>query len=93
MGSREEYLDKLETLMREEYISKINVLEEKIDTIIKKLDSVEKNTDKMSKHIDFVDTTYAKLKTPLFWMCDRVNLLRGYRREPESIKSKIEEQD
>ena len=47
----------------------------------------------MSKHIDFVDTTYAKLKTPLFWMCDRVNLLRGYRREPESIKSKIEEQD
>lgn len=94
MNPREEYLEKLEQIVREEYITKIFELETKIDSIIKKLDLMEKDTSKMSGHIDFIDTTYSKLKTPLFWMCDRVNLLRGVPREPPIIKnSTVEDQD
>lgn len=90
---RQEYVENLEKLVREEYLEKIKQLEHKIDFIIKKLDSMEKDTNKMSNHIDFIDVTYSKFKMPLFWMCDRINLLRGFRKETEVIKSSIEEQD
>lgn len=90
---RQEYLDRLECIMREEYLGKITNIEKKVDEILEKLNSVEKNTDKMSSHIDFIDTTYTRIKTPLFWVCDRVNLLRGINRSPEILTSTINDQD
>ena len=90
---RQEYLDRLEGIMREEYLGKIDNIEKKLDLILEKLNSVEKGTDKMSSHIDFIDTTYTRIKTPLFWVCDRVNLLRGIQRSPEVLTSTINEQD
>lgn len=91
--NRQEYLDKLEDILKEEYTAKIDEINKKVDIIIKKLDIVEKDTNKMNSHIDFIDNTYSKIKTPLFWMCERVNLLRGARSVPESITSTINDQD
>ena len=90
---RQEYMDRLEGVMREEYIGKIDNIEKKLDQILEKLNSVEKGTNKMSSHIDFIDTTYTRIKTPLFWVCDRVNLLRGIQRSPEILTSTINDQD
>lgn len=90
---RQEYMDRLEDIMREEYLGKIDNIEKKLDQILEKLNSVEKGTDKMSSHIDFIDTTYTRIKTPLFWMCDRVNLLRGIQRQTEVLTSTINDQD
>lgn len=90
---RQEYLDRLEGIMREEYLVKIDIVEKKLDQILEKLNSVEKGTDKMSSHIDFIDTTYSRIKMPLFWVCDRVNLLRGIQRSPEVLTSTINDQD
>lgn len=90
---RQEYIDRLENIVREEYLGKIERLESKIDSILEKLNSVEKGTDKMTSHIDFIDSTYARVKVPLFWICDRVNLLRGIQRSPEVLTSSVEDQD
>lgn len=92
-NSRQEYLDGLESIMREEYIDRLQNIEKKLDSILETLNSVEKGTNKMSSHIDFIDSTYQRVKTPLFWVCDRVNLLRAFRQPTEVLKSNIEEQD
>ena len=92
---RQEYLDRLESLVREEYLQKILELETKIDLIITKLDKVEKGTNNMNEHINFINNTYQKVKTPLFWVCDRVNILRGIKSQPQPqpVISNIEDQD
>tara|TARA_Y100000992_G_scaffold297911_1_gene262211 strand:+ start:660 stop:989 length:330 start_codon:yes stop_codon:yes gene_type:complete len=56
---------------------RVDILEKKLNLIIEKLESVEKGTDKMTSHIDFINDIYSKVQTPLFWICDRVNYMRG----------------
>lgn len=92
-NNRQEYVERLESLVREEYLNKILDLERKIDIIITKLDKVEKGTNNMDEHINFINNTYQKVKTPLFWVCDRVNLLRGIKNQPQPAISNIEDQD
>jgi hypothetical protein len=53
-------------------LSKISILEEKMDLIIKLLEinngdikDIEKSCNKMNGHIDFIETTYDKLKYPI----------------------------
>lgn len=58
---------------------RVEILEEKLDLILQKLNTVEKGTDKMTSHIDFIDDIYSRVKTPLFWICDRINHMRGYK--------------
>lgn len=55
---------------------KVNSLEKKIDTLIIILGDVKEDTGKMSTHIDFIDSVYTKVKTPLFWICDKINSIR-----------------
>lgn len=55
---------------------KVISLEGKIDELIELLGNVKKDTGKMSTHIDFIDTIYTKVKMPLFWICDKVNLIK-----------------
>ncbi len=57
---------------------RVDILEKKLDLILEKLELVEKGTDKMTSHIDFINDIYSKVQTPLFWICDRVNYMRGY---------------
>jgi len=58
---------------------RMNVIEYKLDKILEKLDSITTGTEKMSSHIDFIDGVYNRVRTPLYWICDRVNTLRDYR--------------
>lgn len=53
-------------------LNKISILEEKMDLIIQLLKmnkdnikDIEKSCDKMNGHIDFIETTYDKLKYPI----------------------------
>lgn len=58
---------------------RVDALEEKLNLILEKLNSVEKGTTKMETHIDFINDIYSKVQIPLFWICDRVNYMRGYK--------------
>lgn len=58
---------------------RIDALETKLNLILQKLESVEQGTNKMGYHIDFINDVYLRVQTPLFWLCDRVNYLRGYK--------------
>ena len=55
---------------------KVNSLEEKIDSLISMLGDVKEDTSKMSSHIDFIDNIYAKVRTPMFWICDKINSIK-----------------
>lgn len=63
----------------QELSERIDNLEKKLDLIINKLNTVEKGTDKMTSHIDFINDIYTRVQTPLFWICDRINHMRGYK--------------
>ena len=62
-----------------QFSERIDALEKKLNLILQKLESVEKGTDKMGSHIDFINEIYFRVQTPLFWICDRVNYMRGYK--------------
>ena len=53
-------------------------LEVKLNKILELLENdVKPNCNKMSSHIDFVDNVYDTVKSPLNFMCNKVNLLSG----------------
>jgi hypothetical protein len=55
---------------------KVISLEKKIDILINILGDVKEDTGKMSSHIDFIDNVYAKVKTPMYWICDKINSIK-----------------
>ena len=53
-------------------------LEVKLNTIIELLENdISPNCKKMSSHIDFIDKVYDSVKSPLNFMCNKVNVLSG----------------
>ena len=53
-------------------------LEVKLNKITELLENdVAPNCNKMSTHIDFVDKVYDTVKSPLNFMCNKVNVLSG----------------
>lgn len=52
-------------------------LENKLNEIMKKLSVIEEGTTKMSKHIEFIESVYGTVSSPMFWICNKVNKLRG----------------
>ena len=53
-------------------------LEVKLNKITELLENdVAPNCNKMSSHIDFVDKVYDTVKSPLNFMCNKVNILSG----------------
>ena len=53
-------------------------LEVKLNKITELLENdVKPNCNKMSSHIDFVDNVYETVKSPLNFMCNKVNVLSG----------------
>jgi hypothetical protein len=57
--------------------AKLIELETKLDEIMKKLERIEEGTYRMSKHIEFIESVYGTISTPMYWMCNKVNRLRG----------------
>tara|TARA_B100001778_G_C18029497_1_gene380321 strand:+ start:162 stop:386 length:225 start_codon:yes stop_codon:yes gene_type:complete len=49
---------------------------EKLEHMEEKINVLEKQTQKMSDHIDFIDSVYSKISSPLWWLCNKVNGLR-----------------
>tara|TARA_B100000900_G_scaffold416057_2_gene448802 strand:+ start:7445 stop:7765 length:321 start_codon:yes stop_codon:yes gene_type:complete len=56
---------------------KLVELEKKINIILKKLELIDEGTNKMSKHIEFIEGVYGTVSTPMYWICNKVNRLRG----------------
>ena len=53
-------------------------LEVKLNKILELLENdVAPNCNKMSTHIDFIDKVYDTVKSPLNFMCNKVNVLSG----------------
>ena len=53
-------------------------LEVKLNKITYLLENdVAPNCNKMSSHIDFVDKVYDTVKSPLGFMCNKINVLSG----------------
>lgn len=53
-------------------------LEVKLNKIIELIENdVKPNCNKMSSHIDFVDKVYDTVKSPLNFMCNKINVLSG----------------
>lgn len=72
----------------------MKILDKKIDAILTRLDAINKDTKRMDSHIDFINKTYEKLNSPLMWMCDKVNTIRGIKGSDSlAIRSTIEDQD
>jgi len=66
-------------------------LEVKLNKIIELIENdVAPNCNKMSSHIDFVDKVYDTVKSPLNFMCNKVNVLSGKEISDNESKSLIE---
>ena len=69
-------------MMSSNFIIKIGIIEKRLETIDHKLDELilltrenEKKCDKMSSHIDFINSIYEKLKTPIEFISDKFKLI------------------
>ena len=56
-------------------LQKLEELENSHLNLERKVDEIHKNTKRMEDHINFVETTYDKVKTPFHYLMDKVNLL------------------
>ena len=58
---------------------KIVALENRCELIEQKLDKIlellEKDCKKMTDHIDFIENVYDNVKSPFYYLMDKVNLL------------------
>lgn len=57
-------------------INKLNSIDKKIDALVKDInEDVKPKCNKMSSHIDFIEKVYNVVKSPLGFMCERINFL------------------
>jgi len=56
---------------------KLIELETKINEMMKKLERIEEGTTRMSKHIEFIEGVYGTVSAPMYWICNKINRLRG----------------
>ena len=53
---------------------KINILENKIDKLLLLIETeVKPDCNKMSYHIDFIERIYDKVKSPMEYICNKIN--------------------
>ena len=57
--------------------TKVIELETKLNEMMKKLERIEEGTSRMAKHIEFIEGVYGTVSAPMFWICNKVNRLRG----------------
>jgi len=59
----------------EDINNRLEKLEKRVEMIVEMLERIETNTKKMSEHIDFVDGVYENVKSPMEWICNKINLI------------------
>ena len=70
-------------------IKKNQILEEKLDRVLSLLNNeVVENTQKMSKHIDLIENIYNNVKSPLGYLCDKINYLKSSDKTEYTIENK-----
>ena len=67
-------------------------LETKLNEMMEKLIVIEKGTSRMAKHIEFIEGVYGTVSAPMFWICNKVNRLRGEIKEatPPTLENENE---
>ena len=80
----QDVLDKLNEIQRD-----ISIIKKDVSEIKEQLNKVENGTSKMTSHIDFVDTVYEKVKSPLNFVCNKFSMVAG--NNTEIITKKIED--
>lgn len=69
--------------MNQDILDKIVALENRCERIEQKMDKIlellEKDCKKMTDHIDFVENVYDSIKSPFYYLMDKVNLLNSNR--------------
>ena len=64
-------------MTQEDSDKKIKELEQKLNIIIEQLNNIDNGTSKMSRHIDFIEGVYNTVSAPMYWVCNKINGLRG----------------
>jgi len=63
----------------DEIIQKITELEKRCERMETKMDKIleilEKDCKKMTDHIDFIENVYDNVKSPFYYLMDKVNIL------------------
>ena len=66
-------------MIDEEIMNKIVELEKRFEQMETKMDKIlellEKDCKKMTDHIDFVENVYDNVKSPFYYIMDKVNIL------------------
>ena len=72
--SNNKYINDNELL--QELIKRTDNIDKKLNDVISILnDDVKKNTQKMGEHIDFIEKIYDNVKSPLGYLCNKINYL------------------
>ena len=93
--SNNKYINDNELL--QELIKRTDNIDKKLNNVISILnDDVKKNTQKMGEHIDFIEKIYDNVKSPLGYLCNKINYLKGndnnkYSLEYKNIKDNKDE--
>lgn len=77
-------LDTLETQM--------NRIENKLDKLLKDfeiLNDLEPQCKKMSEHIDFVENVYDKVKSPMYYIFNKISKIRNITNGNDNMKNKL----
>lgn len=74
-----ERLDKLET-----DISELTQSMQELKDIMKK--DITPKCSKMESHIDFIEEVYATVKSPLYFICNKVNRMTGKSCQPKQVE-------
>ena len=72
--------------------TKVIELETKLNEMMKKLERIEEGTSRMAKHSEFIEGVYGTVSAPMFWICNKVNRLRGEIKEatPPTLENENE---
>lgn len=75
----------------QELIKRTDNIENKLNDIISILNlDITKNTQKMGEHIDFIEKIYENIKSPLGYLCNKINYFKGYDNTIYSLEYKNE---
>lgn len=78
----------------QELIKRTDEIDKKLNDIITILDrDVKKNTQKMADHIDFIEKIYDNVKSPLGFLCNKLNYLKRNDNNQYSLEYKKESSD
>lgn len=86
--------EKEENILIEELIRKTDIIDKKLNDIISILNvDVKKNTQKMGEHIDFIEKIYDNVKSPLGFLCNKINYFKGDDKNNYSLEFKSNKEE